>query len=403
MLAKPILPQEGTTRQMPHASDTAPADNLGVPLPKVEAAVAKFKERVRQSLQAKQDSTELVRQAISRNAPRCPVWLNGFSYDAIVRYGDELADLVCAYPDDLVVIEPYEQTIGHQTNGEKLDPVRLMLQEARWTDEWGIRWGHAAGGMGAHQIDQPIKDWSQLDNYLANHFPDPNAPGRMDAAAALLRDYRNKNYCIGALPLTIKARIFSLRGTENGLMDLVANEAEMRRLADAVCEYSLAMVRRWAEVGVDAVFAMDDWGSQQALLISPALWRSFFKPYYKAVFDEIHKLGMQAFYHSCGNIMQIIPDLIEIGLDVLNPVQPGPLDIQAVAREFGGDICFCGAIDVQHLLPHGTPRQIKDTIRETIEILGQPFGNALILAPANAIGVDTPIANLQALFEACHS
>jgi uroporphyrinogen decarboxylase len=162
------------------------------------------------------------------------------------------------------------------------------------------------------------------------------------------------------------------------------------------------MVRNWAALGVDAVFPMDDWGTQRGMLISPAMWRGFFKPYYRAIFDEAHRAGLDVFYHSCGDIMEIIGDLIDIGVDVLHPLQPGPLDLRDVARRFGGKVCFCGAIDVQHLLPSARPSEIRAEIRRLIGTLGAPFGNSYIPAPANALGPDIPFENLVAMFEACH-
>ena len=146
----------------------------------------------------------------------------------------------------------------------------------------------------------------------------------------------------------------------------------------------------------------DDWGSQNGLMISPDLWRSLFKPYYARVFAEIHRLGMDAIFHSCGNVTPIVGDLIDIGLDMLDPVQPGAMDIAQIAREFGGKAAFCGAVDVQNLLVSGSPQQVKDVVRRVVETLGRPFGGALLLGPANVMTPDIPFENLVALFEAAH-
>jgi uroporphyrinogen decarboxylase len=377
-----------------------------LPMAEMRAIVARFERRVAAAQESRPSNKEEVKKAVRRQgALNCPVWLNTLSYDAIVRYGDDLADLLCEYPDDLIFVEAYEQSIGYQ--GQRVDaplhPVELLMQESQWSDEWGTQWGHALGGVGPHPMDFPIKDWAQLDEYLEKHFANPYAPGRMDAAAAIVNRFKPLRYCVGTLPFSIKARLFNLRGTENVLMDLSLNEAELRRLAEAVCEYSRAMVRNWAGLGVDAVFPMDDWGTQNALLISPAMWRSFFKPYYKAIFDEAHQAGLDVFYHSCGNIMEIIGDLIDIGVDVLHPLQPGPLDLREVARRFGGKVSFCGAIDVQRLLPSAEPSEIRKEIRRIIDTLGSPFGNSFIPAPANVLGPDIPFQNLRAMFEACHA
>jgi uroporphyrinogen decarboxylase len=185
-------------------------------------------------------------------------------------------------------------------------------------------------------------------------------------------------------------------------MDLCTNEGDVRKLLDALCEWDLAIIRQWGEAGADAVFMADDWGTQRGLMISPDMWRSIFKPYYRTMFAEVHRCGMDTILHSCGNIFEIIGDLIDIGLDVLDPIQPIAMDIDEVARHFGGHIAFCGTVDVQQLMVFGTPREVKDAIRRTIDVLGKPFGNALIVGPANMVPPDVPLANLRAMCEATH-
>ena len=136
--------------------------------------------------------------------------------------------------------------------------------------------------------------------------------------------------------------------------------------------------------------------------MSPPTWRKFFKEPYEALFRETHRCGMDCFLHSCGNVTEIIDDLIEIGVDVLDPIQTSAMHIAELARRFGGRISFCGTIDVQQLLPYSKPQEIKDAIRRSIDVLGRPFGNALILAPTNTITPEVSLENLRAMFEACH-
>jgi uroporphyrinogen decarboxylase len=161
-------------------------------------------------------------------------------------------------------------------------------------------------------------------------------------------------------------------------------------------------VERARAMGADGVFMTDDWGSQSGLLIAPDLWRRLFKSYYATVFAEVHRLGMDVLFHSCGNVTDIVGDLIDAGMDVLDPVQPGAMDIDRLAREFGGKTAFSGAIDIQHLLCEGTPREIKDEVRRIVDTLGRPFGGSLLLGPANVMTPETPLENLRALFEASH-
>jgi uroporphyrinogen decarboxylase len=373
-----------------------------LPLAEMEAILARFDERVNAAQLKKPSTKAWVKQAIRRKGPGpCPIRLKRLSLDIILRYPDALADLFCEYPDDVIAVIPYDITIGYQPPGKlpRINPVEALMREAQWTDEWGTRWGHAFGGVGATPIDHPIKDWAQLDDYLAHHVPGPRAPGRLDSAVPALNMHAAK-YRYGVIHLALFERLHALRGMQDLLTDFYTDEAPLRRLMDALHAYLLEIVRAWAEIGADAVFLTDDWGSQAGLLIAPELWRRYFKSYYASVFAEAHRLGMDVIFHSCGNVIDIVGDLIDIDLDVLDPVQPGAMDIETLARKYGGHVSFSGAIDIQDVLCAGTPQQVKDHVRTIRDTLGRPFGGGLLLGPANIMTPDTPFENLRALFEA---
>lgn len=386
------------------ASVTA-ADFRQLPIAEMEAIVARFEERVNAAQQTHAPTKAWVKQAIRREGPgRCPVRLKRLSVDLILRYGDALADLFCEFPDDVVAVIPYDITIGYQAPGKRprINPIEALMRGMEWVDEWGTVWGHAFGGVGATPVDYPIKDWSELDDYLARRMPDPHAPGRLDAAGPSLAAHGETKYCYGVIHLALFERLHALRGMNELFVDFCTHEGEVRRLMDALERYLIAIVRQWAALGADGVFMTDDWGSQTGLLIAPDMWRRLFKPYYARVFAEAHRLGVDVLFHSCGNVFDIVGDLIEIGMDVLDPVQPGAMDIQRLARAFGGQVAFSGAIDIQQLLCSGTPRDVKDEVRTIIDTLGRPFGDSLLLGPANVMTPETPLENLRALFEASH-
>jgi uroporphyrinogen decarboxylase len=376
-----------------------------LPIPEMERILARFEERVNAAQQANPPTKAWVKQAIHRQGPgRCPVRLKRLSFDLILRYGDALADLFCEYPDDVIAIVPYDITIGYQPPDKqpRINPVEALMREAQWTDEWGTRWGHAFGGVGATPIGHPLKDWSQLDEYLERSLPDPHAPGRLDTAIPVLEMHGPHKYIYGVIHLALFERLHALRGMNEIFADFCMYEAEVRRLLDALLQYLIAIIRRWADLGADAVFMTDDWGSQSGLMIAPEMWRDYFKPYYRSAFAETHRLGMDAIFHSCGNVTDIVGDLIDAGMDVLDPVQPGAMDIDRLAREFGGRVAFSGAVDIQQLLCYGSPKEIRDTVRRIVDTLGRPFGGSLLLGPANVMTPETPIENLRALFEGAH-
>ncbi|MCL4504806.1 MAG: hypothetical protein M1434_04430 [Chloroflexi bacterium] len=385
------------------SQNDATFDFRRLPLAEMEETVARFEERIYAAQRNHPPTKQWVRDAIHRKgAPRCPTRLRRLSYDIIVRYGDALADLFCEFPDDVIALAPYDISIGYQPPEQdpRLSTVQALMQAMQWTDEWGTQWAHAYGGVGASQVGFPLQEWSQLDEYLA-HIPDPAAPGRFDAARPLLAVHGATKYIFGYIHLSLFERLHSLRGMQNVFTDFYTNEADVRRLLDTLCGYLLGMIRGWAKAGADAVFMTDDWGTQQALMISPSMWREFFKAYYKTAVDEAHRLGLDVVFHSCGNVTAIVNDLIDIGVDALDPVQPGAMDALEVAQRFGGRIAFCGAIDDQHLLDT-TPRVIKDAVRRAMDTLGRRFGNALVIGPANILTPEAPLENLRALFEVCH-
>jgi len=371
----------------------------------IETAVSRFEERFDNALRDAPPSKAWVGAALARRgAPRCPVHLRELSLDVVVRHGDALANLFTEHPDDLVFVEPYDWTIGFQEPGRSvpLDPLRMHATEAEWTDEWGTRWAHATGGVGASPVGFPLEDWSGLDGYLARHMPDPNAPGRLDGALPRLQLHGSARLCVAGTSVGLFERLHCLRGMETTLEGFYETPRETERLLDALSDYHVEMIRAWGRLpAVDALFLGDDWGTQTALMISPAMWRRYFAARYRRLCAVAHESGLLVLFHSCGNVFDIIGDLIDAGVDVIDPLQPEAMDLAAVAREYGGNVAFCGGISDQRLGTQ-TPAQVRDEVRRLIDTLGTPFGNALILAPANSLMPETPLENLVALFEACH-
>ena len=370
-----------------------------------KTVIRQFNDRVDAAMVQSAPTKTWVRKALRRGgAPRCPVRLRRLSLDVILRHGDVLADLFCRYPDDCVFLQAYEASIGYQPPGaaDRVDPLRVLTEDAQWEDEWGTRWGHAGGGVGATPAFNPLQDWSQLDAYLAERVPNPRDPGRMDGARPALDMHARTKYCVGMTHLALFERFHCLRGMENAFGDLCLFPDEVDRLVGELTEYLLEIVGRWGQLGgVDGFFLTDDWGTQASLMIAPPMWRKVFAARYRRICEEAHRWDMDVIFHSCGNVTQIVGDLIDAGVDVVDPLQPEAMDLKHIAREFGGKVAFSGGISDQELMAF-TPDQVRDHVRCTIDLLGGPLGNAYLVAPSNVLPPEVPVENLVALFEACH-
>jgi uroporphyrinogen decarboxylase len=193
-----------------------------------------------------------------------------------------------------------------------------------------------------------------------------------------------------------------MRGTEQFLMDLALEPRKAEVLLDKVTEFAMEYMDRCMEQAAglaEGVFCGDDFGSQVGMVMSPAMWRKYVKPRYKTLIERIKGHGLVYVHHSCGGVRPIIPDLIELGVDVLNPIQPlaAGMDPAELGEEYGRDLCFYGGIDEQQTLPYGTPADVRRETRHRIETLGKYGG--YIVAPSHAFQPDTPLENILAMYE----
>ena len=196
-----------------------------------------------------------------------------------------------------------------------------------------------------------------------------------------------------------------LRGIAKILEDLVLSPEIAEHIFTRIAEFYMEYARRTLEAaggGIDIFFAGDDFGTQSGPFMSPDMWRRFLRPGFEAFIDVGHRYGCKVAHHSCGSIKPIIPDLIECGLDILNPVQPDvhDMDRTELKTQFGDRLCFHGSISIQRTLPFGTPDDVRDEVRERFETLGPRGG--FIFCTAHNIQADTPLENVEALFEAYH-
>jgi uroporphyrinogen-III decarboxylase len=215
----------------------------------------------------------------------------------------------------------------------------------------------------------------------------------------VIRQYGDAYWIVGVTVTTIFETAWALRGYERTLLDLVLDPEYAERLLEIPYRYHLAAAKKLVELGVDMIWIGDDVGTQNAMLISPDTWRRFFKPRLATLISTLKAINPQlkVAYHCDGMLHPIVPDLIEIGLDVLNPIQPASMDPAEVKRLYGDHLCFWGSIDEQHTLPFGTPVDVEREVQTRLETIGRKGG--LILGPTHHVQLDTPLENLQALVD----
>ncbi len=269
-----------------------------------------------------------------------------------------------------------------------------------YTDEWGVSWKNVPYqtkfGIGHYteMVGHPLAQDDAIDTYQS---PDPNRPELYVEAERVIKEYKDEYWIVGVTVTTIFETAWALRGYERMLMDFSLNPDLAERLLDIPYRYHLAAATRLTQLGVDMIWIGDDMGAQHSMIISPAVWRRFFKPRMAEFISTLKRTNpmLKVAYHSDGFIYPIIPDLIEVGVDILNPVQSQSMDPTRLKKEFGNHLCFWGSIDEQHTLPFGSPADVEREVLERLRTLGK--GGGLILAPTHHIQLDTPLDNFWAL------
>jgi len=296
----------------------------------------------------------------------------------------ELEGMNVAYPSDF--------TGSGGTYGPSGRACGTCHEVGDYVDEWGVRWTNAEPGV-VGEIKVPIlNDDAAIARYrLPWELLDQADLSGVDAHCAQATQFVKVDTHVRPFE-----RLQFLRGTENLLVDLAYGTPSVLKLLEQLHEFYIREMEMWAQTPVDGVSFMDDWGSQTALLISPAMWREIFKPLYAEYCRILHKAGKFTFFHSDGCIEAIYPDLIEIGVDAVNS-QLFCMNIEDLGEKYRGKITFWGEIDRQHLLPFGTPAQVQDAVRRVRRALDHGQGGVIAQCEW---GIKDPAANIAAVFDA---
>jgi len=276
--------------------------------------------------------------------------------------------------------------------GPSADP---NIQIRRWdddeggecyTDEWGCVWRRIKGKTtGGEVIDPPIKSWDDLDSYRPPTFDDPT---RYEHAAQVCEE-RGDKYILGGIAGACFNAARYLRKLEFYLLDCAAEPENVRRLNKLVSDIILGQVDIYADIGADGVFFCEDWGTQERLLVSPAMWDDLFRWTFERLIEHAHSRGLTVWMHSCGYVRDIIPHLVDMGMDVLQFDQPELHDLQWLGQ-FSGRVTYWCPIDIQKTLQSQHEQTIKAKAREMVRTLGSKGGGFIAkdYSDNHSIGVD---------------
>jgi uroporphyrinogen decarboxylase len=261
-------------------------------------------------------------------------------------------------------------------------------------DWWGA--GFDTAEEGYFVAHHPLAERADLDAFA---WPEPWEPGLLADASRIRAGVGDDAFVVPNLGFALFERAWSLRGFENLFMDLASDQGFVEALLDRITEIQLVLVRRYIDLGVDGGYFGDDYGAQAGLLFSPTTWRRLIKPRLARLFAPFLERGLPVLMHSDGRIEDIVPDLVEIGLTALNPVQPEVLDHSWLRSTFGDRLAFYGGVSTQTVLPRGTPAEVRQAVGLCRERLA-PEGTGLLLAPSHRLMSDVPMANVEALLAA---
>jgi len=274
------------------------------------------------------------------------------------------------------------------------DTARIDEEEGIRYDHWGIGWDTKLTEGFLIRV-RPLKKSPTLSGY---NFPNPKESRLFNSLKEAMQKYGDEYFILLDQGWTLFERAHCLRGFENLLTDFILNKKFVEKLLDKITEYVISMAKEAIKLGVDGGYTGDDFGGQDGLLFSPKLWRELFKPRYKKIWGIFKKANLPVFHHSCGDVRAIIPDMLEIGLDVLNPVQPQAMPIEELAKEYRRDLTFWGGISVQKTLPFGTKEEVEEEVVKCIRVLGN--NNGYILGPSHDMTSDIPLENFDTLLSA---
>jgi len=327
------------------------------------------------------DRRNIVIQALRFEKPAYVPW----SYRLTQRCAQRLAESLSTKELDDFLAPHIFDVRSHLRDTEAIDADHVR-------DRYGVTWDRSVDHDIGSPCDWPIKNRDDLDRYA---FPDANNLCEYEHLPAQLAQHlgRFRRY---SLAMCLFERSWSLRGFEDLLADMASDAGFVEALFDRVLEHHLTLLSHVLKLDIDGVHFGDDYGMQTALIMGPSVWRRLIKPRLSRMFAAARDAGKFVSLHSCGAVTEILPDLIEIGLDFFNPFQPEAMDVFALLRQYRGRLAFHGGLSIQQTLPRGNVDEVR---RESRRLIDAGKEGGYIFAPSHDVPSDVLPENLIAMME----
>ena len=316
-------------------------------------------------------------------------------YDAYVKEHDIRFPQGPVYVRQLSMDRASDETFLQYYRGKNFAPGTVI-------DPWGV--AHEPGSAAAYHMTRmhhPMEAFDSVEQIQSYPFPVLCTEELALQAEEVRQLHAQDKPTIGSVGCTVWENAWYMRGMENLMCDMMNEDPMAEVLLDKVTQSAVTRAVSFAKAGVDCLFLGDDVGMQRTIMMSEGLYNEWLKPRLKQVIDAVKAVNpnILIFYHSCGYIKELIPYLIEAGVEVLDPVQPECMDFQELHALYGGQLSFHGSIGTQTTMPFGTPEEVRRKVFENLDIAGKQGG--LYVKPSHVLEPEVPVENVIAYIQAC--